>query len=347
MEDIESVIQRKIWTAEQLLLRAKEIVEKSKSLSPSIRKGISVTISDWSEDKVRKHIEAIREAVIYPIRHENKKKLESIGVDIEKIPEGIFDDTKLIDNIVAHFEDIKDISNQLADILIGERLIEGWLKESPDEIKQKLNDIVNAKSSFKDVLEKKIDQKFKYELLKRALENIEYLEDVNEILSDIEYVSSFGVLLDYSTPFKEFCENLDKARRKIEDILESYGISEDKIRQKINKKILSDACKDLEQLENECAERKRTLLDEWKLYASTLKSFGEEITEPPNILPELEKFVSSMKEKCLKHLGESGFRLLKFLRGEEEFPDDIEIKEIKKALEALRPIFLKSLREEG
>lgn len=53
-----------------------------------------------------------------------------------------------------------------------------------------------------------------------------------------------------------------------------------------------------------------------------------------------------MREKCLGHLGELGFKLLKFLRGEEEFPEDIEVEGIKKALEALRPLFLKSIKEE-
>ena len=346
MENIDDVIIRKIWTAEDLLPQAEEIVEKSKSLSPNKRKEISVTIGDWSEDRIKKHIETVREAVINPIRHKNKEKLKNIGVEIEKSPQEVFDDSKLIDKIATLYKNIKNIINQLTDILIDESLIERWLKESPDEVEQKLQDVVDAESSFKEIFEKEINEKFKSELLKRSLEDISFLESAEEIISNIEYLNSFGVLLGYTVEFEEFRDNLDTLSGKIKDIVEDFGISKGEIKQKIERKALSKACEIIEQLENECDAKKRKLLDEWKIYESTLKSFGDEIPEPPDTLPELEESVSSIKKRCLEHLGKSGFSLLKFLRGKEEFPDDITIGEIKKALEVLRPIFLKSLREE-
>ena len=86
------------------------------------------------------------------------------------------------------------------------------------------------------------------------------------------------------------------------------------------------------------------------MYASTLRTFGDEISELPNTLQDLKNSVSLMEKRCLEHLGDTGdtgIKILKFLRGEEEFPEDIEIKEIKKALEILRPILSKSLKEES
>lgn len=348
MEDsICDVINRKIWAVEELLSQAGEIVEKSRSLPPNKRKEISITISDWSEERVKRHIETAREAVINPIRHKNKEKIKNIGVDVQKIPQEVFDYSELINKIATLFEDIKNISNQLTDILIGEDLIERWLKESYDEVEQKLQNIVDAKPSFKEILEKEIDEKFKSELLKRSLDDVILLETAEEIISNVEYLKSLGVLLDYTTEFEKFRDNLDTLIGKINDIMEDFGISEDEIKQKIEGKAHSKAWEIIKQLENECISKKRKLLEDWEMYASTLRSFGDEISEPPATLPDLGISVSSMEKNCIGHLGDTGIKILKFLRGEEEFPEDIKIKEIKKALEVLRPILSKSLKEES
>ncbi|MHA1402093.1 MAG: hypothetical protein ACTSQE_17220 [Candidatus Heimdallarchaeaceae archaeon] len=95
-QDICDVINRKIWTVEELLSCVDEIVEKSRSLSPNKRKKISTTISDWSEDRVRKYIDTLKGAVINPLKHKNKEKLKEIGVNIEKIPENVFDNPELV-----------------------------------------------------------------------------------------------------------------------------------------------------------------------------------------------------------------------------------------------------------
>jgi len=78
-QDICDVINRKIWTVEELLSCVDEIVEKSRSLSPNKRKKISTTISDWSEDRVRKYIDTLKGAVINPLKHKNKEKLRDRG----------------------------------------------------------------------------------------------------------------------------------------------------------------------------------------------------------------------------------------------------------------------------
>lgn len=347
MKDIDDIIHRKIFAVEQILSQMKEIVKKSKSLSPSEIKEISITISDWSEDAVRKHIENLKELVVNPIRHKNKKKLENIGVNIEKISVNIFEDTELIDKIVLFSEKLKNIDDQLIDILLKEHLIERWVRDTPDKIELQLQEIVEAESSIKEIFQKNFDEKFKYELLKRILEDADFLNKAEEIISNIEYLNSFGVLLDPLDQFEEFCNISDYLSSKIKENIENNEISKEEVKQKIKGKTLSKASEIIKKIETECIEKKRKLLEEWKMYSSTLRSFDDEIQEPPDTLLELKKSVSLIRDKCLKHMGTPGFKLLKFLKGEEDFPDDIKLEEIKKALEALRPIFLKSLKEES
>lgn len=347
MEDICEVINRKIWTVEQFLSQTGEILEKSKSLSPTRKKEVMVTIADWSEDRVRRHVETVREAVVYPIRHENKRKLDKIGVCIDRLPEDVFDNTEMVNKVLDSFNGIKTIDHQLTDILTNERIIEKLFRDSPDEIEQKLQDILNAKSSLKGIVENGIDVKLRYELLKRSLEDVGFLEEADEILSNIEYLHSFGVLTDYTIEYEEFCQTLNQTSTTTREIIEDYGISRDEIQHKVGGKILSKAHNIMEQLENQYAEKRGKLFNEWRVYATTLKSLGEELPEPRNNLPELQERVNEARKRCLKYLGQRGFRLLKFLREEDNFPEKIDIAEVKKTLIVLRPMFLKGLSEES
>lgn len=352
-QDIGDIINRKIWTVEELQSGVDEIVEKSKSLSPNERKKISTTISDWSEDKVKKYIDILKEAVINPIKHKNKEKLKEIGVDIEKIPEKVFDNTELVNNIISLFKDIRNIDNKLTDILIEKQFIENWLRNVPDEIEQKLQEIVDAGSELKEIIEKDINEQFKHKLLTRVLEDTAFLEKTEEIISNIDYLTKFGILIDYSLQFDDLYRELNTLSRKISDIVDNFGISEEKIKQKVKKKAHSEVYKIIEQMEKDCAERKRRLIDELKIYLSILKSLDEEIPKTlsdiseleEKTIPELEEYVRNTKEISLDYLRESGIKLLSFLKGETDFPKDIQIDDIKRALKVLRPIFLKGIKE--
>jgi len=354
-QDIGDIINRKIWTVEEILSGVDEIVEKSKSLSPSERKKISTTISDWSEDKIKKYIDILKEAVINPLKHKNKEKLKKIGADIEKIPEKVFDNTILIDGIITLFKDIRNIDDKLTNILIEEQFIENWLRDIPDEIEQKLQDVVDAGSELKEIVEKEINEQFKHKLLTRVLEDVSFLEEAEEIISNVDYLTKFGILNDYSLPFEDLCGNLDTLSRKISDIIDNFEISEKEIKQRVEEKPYSEAREIIEQMEKDCAERKRGLIDELKIYLSILKSLEEEIPEAlgdiseleEKTIPELEEYVRKMKKRSLGYLRESGIKLLNFLKGEAGFPKGIKINEIKRTLDVLRPIFLKGIEEES
>lgn len=347
MEDVTDVIQRKIWTVEEFLSQLGEIKENAETLYPKEKEGIPGFLDDWSEEGVRKYLKEIEKAVKDPIRYKNKRRLEEIGVKIERIPEDIFEDTLGIDEILKLFEKIKNINENINEILITEVLLVSWLKEGTDSTKEKLEEIVNAKPAFKRVLESGVSEKLKSELLKRSIVDVNFLSKAENVVSKFTYLRDYEIVLEYESDFEKFCENLDETWSKIQQIQEDYGISKEAIKKSIKDKMLVEANELLKKMDEEYAGKKRKLLEEWHMYTSTLKSLGEEVLEPPESLRELEKAIEGLRTKCLEYLGESGLKLLKFFKGEEKFPEDVGIEEIKKALEALRPFFLKSLKEES
>jgi predicted nuclease with TOPRIM domain len=97
----------------------------------------------------------------------------------------------------------------------------------------------------------------------------------------------------------------------------------------------------------ECSKEKSKLLEEWKLYSTTLRSLGHEVMEPPRGLNELKEEIKKLQGECLSTLGEEGLKILRFLKGEGDFPDDISINGIRNSLKIIRPLFVKFLTEAG
>lgn len=342
MEDITKVVERKIWTADQLLSQLGEIKKKSESLSPEERMRIPGFSDDWSEEGVTKYVKEVGKAVEDPIKYKNKVRLEGIGVKTERISDDILGDTLGIDEILRFFQELKNIN----EILITEALLANWLKEGTDNTKEKLEGIVRAKPAFKRILESGVDKKLKSELLKRSIIDIGFLSKAEDVIAKFTNIRDYEVVLEYDGDFEKLYQNLGEAWAKLQQIQQTYGISEAEIKNLINGKALLDAAELLANMDKEYAEKKRKLLEEWNMYASTLKSFGEEVLEPPESPQELGNAIEGLRNRCLEYLGESGLKLLKFLKGEDEFPANVGIEEIRKALESLRPFFLKALKEE-
>jgi len=342
MEDITKVVERKIWTADQLLSQLGEIKKKSESLSPEERMRIPGFSDDWSEEGVTKYVKEVGKAVEDPIKYKNKVRLEGIGVKTERISDDILGDTLGIDEILRFFQELKNIN----EILITEALLANWLKEGTDNTKEKLEGIVRAKPAFKRILESGVDKKLKSELLKKSIIDIGFLSKAEDMIAKFTNIRDYEVVLEYDGDFEKLYQNLGEAWAKLQQIQQTYGISEAEIKNLINGKALLDAAELLANMDKEYAEKKRKLLEEWNMYASTLKSFGEEVLEPPESPQELGNAIEGLRNRCLEYLGESGLKLLKFLKGEDEFPANVGIEEIRKALESLRPFFLKALKEE-
>ncbi len=352
VENINDIIQRKIWTAEEISKKLDILIEKSRGISPKERKMLPTTITDWSEDKVKKFIGSLERAVTNPLRHKNKEKLKKIGISVERIPDDIFEDTELIDGILGHFKEIKNrIDESISNIVVKE--IEKWLIEIPENVIQQLQDILGIEAQLKEIMKKSkdLDEQFKRELIIRVLRDTSFIDDAEEVLSNIDYLNNSEISIDYSVKFEELIIDLNDLNEKINNLVDDFGLLEKEIKEKVKGKSHKDAQTLIEKMQNEYTREKERLIDEIKMYLSVLKSFGSETSEESELhektLPELQELLEEIKKKSLEHLDESGMRIFKFLRGEESFPVDIELDDVKKSLERLRPIFLKGLKEES
>jgi hypothetical protein len=347
MEDITKVVERKIWTADQLLSQFSKIKEKSGSLSLEEKTGIPTFSHDWSAEGVTKYVKEVEKAVKDPIKYKNKVRLGGIGVKTERVSDDILEDTLGIDEILRLFQALENVNESINEILITEAPLASWLEEGTDNTREKLEEILTAKPAFKRVLESGVDKKLKCELVRRSIIDVTFLSKAEDAIAKFANLRDYEVVLEYDGDFEKLYQNLGEVWAKIQQIQQTYGISEAEIKNLINGKALLDADELLGRMDKEYAEKKRKLLEEWNMYAATLKSFGEEVLEPLESPQELGNAIEGLRNRCLGYLGESGLKLLKFLKGEDEFPANVGMEEIKKALESLRPFFIKGTKGGG
>ncbi len=340
MEDLGDVIQRKTWTVEEFLSQLDELEEDAKRLSHEERERIPEFSGDWSEKSVRKHLSEVARAVKNPIKFKNKERLEQIGVRTDGIADDVLGDTSGLDKVVELFLEVREISESL---MPGDYLAI-WLKEGTESARQKLEEVVNAKPAFERVLGSEVIEELGSELLRRSMEDVSFLSEAETAILRFTRLDGFGVVLDWGSDSDEFLIGLKESWNGIQRIQEEYGVSREEIQEVLGGETLLETSSLLEKMDQEYSERKRKLSEEWQTYAITLESLGETVLEPPETLGELGEAIENLRNECLERLGESGLSLLRFIKGKDEFPD-IGIEEIKKALEALRPFFLKSLTE--
>jgi hypothetical protein len=192
-EELADVIQRKIWTAEEQLKATRDLANKANLLPKGAKKNIPVFTGDWSDDKIREFIERLKDSIINPLRHKNRKILEDIGITVKGIPEDIFDDSNGIEKINSHFASLKEVGESILDILIRNEILYGWLKEGTDNTIENLQEILNAKTAFQRILDSDIDEGIKDELLRRSITDRDFIQDAENTISQIKCVLSVSL----------------------------------------------------------------------------------------------------------------------------------------------------------
>lgn len=344
-EDVTDVIQRKIWTVEELIPKVNELTTKAKHLPESAKKNIPVFSDDWSEEGVKKFFEKFKESVRNPLRHKNRELLENRGIQTRDIPEELFDDSTSIQEVVSLFDNLKEFNETITTLLIKKEVLVAWIRESSGSAKENLQEILDAKAGFERIFNSPVEEKIKVELIQGSLVDRSFIASAEDVISKIKSITEYGVSIEYKEGFEEFKTNLDNVFQKLETMQDEYNIPKGEICTLLNGKLLQDAEKLLDKKLKECSEKKIRLLEEWKMYSATLKSIGHDVAATPQGLEELEEAVKNLKTECMNTLGGNGLSLITFLKGEGDFPDEISKDDIKRVLGVLRPMFVRFVRE--
>ncbi len=340
IEETINLIQRKIWTAEELLPELEPIKENLDRLTSAQRKRIPIFPNDWSETGVKKYIKEVQAAIAEPIKYANRKKLEAIGLKTEGISEDVLANTKGIDEILAICRDIQEI-NGIGEELVAESLLTSWVKEGIDNTKANLKEITNAKSAFKRLTESEIDITLKSDLIRKALADATTLSECDETIVKTTYLSEFGIDLIYKGDLEKYSEQIGKVRDLVQQIQHEFGVSKEELIKIMKKKNLSKLVEVLGRQHLEYSKEKISLIEECNLYSYTLSSLGQIVPSLPESLKELRKGAEQLKNRCQELLGESGLALITFFKEGGKFPEEIKIEDVQRTLEILRPFFLK------
>jgi len=269
--------------------------------------------------------------------------LEDNGVKVKGIPEDIFDDSESLDKIA---ENLKKVNEKMAKLITEKEMINAWLREGTPAALENLGEILNAKGAFQRILESDTEESLKDELLIKCIQQRDFIEKAEEIISQINLIKGYGIDTKYEGTLEALQMQLSGLKAKLEELENEYKIPRSEVTAAVEGKALSEADETLKRKIEEYSKKKAKLREEYRMYSSTLKSLGFDVQVEPQGLHDLGKAVEELKQESIKALGDQGFSILQFLKGEGEFPKKISQESMKKTLEILRPFFLKALKEE-
>lgn len=341
-EDIRYVIQKKIGIAEEKLKEARSLAGKAIKLSEDERKNIPTFLGDWSERGLSEFFEQIKESVKKPLKHKNRKLLEDNGVEVKGICEGILDDSESVEGIA---ENLKKVDKRIAKLIVEKEMINCWLIQGVPATLENLNEIIVAKGAFQCIMESDTEESLKEDLLTKCVQQRDFVEEAEKIISQLKLIKGYGVDVKYERNLESLQMWLSESKEKIEELEKEYKIAQSEVIASLQGKALSEADETLKKKIEEYSIKKTKLQEEYRMYSSTLKSLSFEVQDEPEGVHDLAKVVEDLKQESINALGDQGFSILQFLKGEGEFPREISPENMKKTLEILRPFFLKSLKE--
>jgi len=343
-ESVGERINKSLWTVDNFIKEAKELLNKAQKLSLKERSELPKFIGVWKEDEIERHLERLKEAIDEPRIASSRKLLEKIGISTKAIPKDILEETEKIEDITSLFYDLKEKIGEVANVLIKREIIIKWLMEGLLEAKNKLESAVDTATGFKRLLNlENLSGKLKEKFLERAFEDSRSISDAEELNLQIGYIKEYGIVTEYrDEDLKEFSEQCKKTYQYLKKFENEYQLLINEVKEWIGSKDLREVCTVLADKETEVFREYAKLKKEWRELSDIL---GEESPEPKGI-PNLRARIKELEERCNEILGENGQKLLNFLRGKTEFPDELSKEQLKEALKILRPFITISFRGE-
>ena len=343
--NIPDLIQRRMWTADTLMTQIKTLLIKASSLDNQAKKNVPKFAGDWSGENFALFVEKLNDSVRNPIRHRNRAMLEELGIQTKGIPDEILEDTSGALDFTHQLGEL-DSSTTLVKFAIGKGIVSDWIREGFASSCERLRQMSITQKGLESIIADCPDIPLRDGLLVRSIQDPSYVGDAQDIVSRVKYMSARGIQIPVENSFEKAIVDLNDLWKILWKLSDEFGISDSEIDEITKGRQLGQVRSLLEEKATQVTREKAKLEDEWLLYAEALTSVESELPEMPQKMVELREGVDRLEKECLDTLGSGGMAVLAYLKGESEFPDTLTLVELKRSIEVLRPLFMKSLRKE-
>lgn len=343
-EGVTDKIRKAVLTAEYLVSEADNLADRSNILSAKEREMLPKFKGLWKEKEIRKYLKQLEEALKKPRVYRSRKLLEEVGLTSDGISSDVLETTEEIKKIASRLAQLNDIGGLLP-TLEDARTVSRWLNDDLTVTIEKVDAIIEAKEAFRRLLNLgNLNDTTKNSFIKLAFEDLSSIQQAEELDSRIAILRNYGVDCNETEEnLQSFLDSCGQVYETISELETVYQISTGEIETLVRSKSLAEA---ESAITNKLEETKRQyvkLETEWLELTHTLKSLGQETPPQPQGVLEMQTSILELEVKCRESLGESGQKLLSFLIGKCEFPEELSNDEIKIALERLRPFIVKGL----
>jgi len=184
------------------------------------------------------------------------------------------------------------------------------------------------------------------ELIRRAVSDPENLATAQGTAKQIESVQQYGIAVPVSDSVASFEATVTAVGEDLLTLQSQFPEQLESLRPSLEDLPLAVAHKTVGAEVKRCVLERNTSLAEWQRLERTLHLLG--ISRPeaaaPRTLTGLKEQIQDFRMPCSAKVGEEGMSLLAFLHGDADFPSDLTLDTIKRALLSLRPLIVVSSR---
>lgn len=344
--NLEARLHTATATVDILLRRARKLRDRALPLAKTALIDMPQFDDDFSEDGLVGHLDALDEWIRNPVRIRNRAILAGLGIATDSLPSELLDDSEGIDATADAFRDLKESKHAAFPLLLERGLIASWLREGLPATAKKLALLGKAREGFSRLIEYKIPDRLRDEMVVRVAADLTYLSTAEELVRRAQVLNEMGCVWAPDASPDDVNIAVDAAYRNVATLRELTGTGDSAFDELVNGKELRIAADVLKQAASEKEVLRSKLLEEWKSLsdAARILNVPSASSAPPRSIPSLEREVEVLRDECLRMLGDDGMLILKFLRGEADFPRGFTKEQIEHALMVLRPTLTKALK---
>jgi hypothetical protein len=333
---------------DDLCRKAKSIHDRASRLDEGQQAEMPPFSGPWTKNAILVHLERINEWVRTPVRAANRRRLEDIGIQGDIHPD-VLDDSDSVDDIVCDVQQISSACQFLKPYLMQDECLPVWLSKGIAEAKRRLTLVKNSLESYKRLYSTHLAPKHLEELMKKAVLEPEKLTLAHATATKINSVTRCGIVLPESEDVEKLEAVLTAVSGDLSTLQTQFPEQIDSLLPTLNALLLSEAQTILAAKVVECTKARDALMTEWQRLHRALCLLGA--SQPDAASPQtttgLRQQIESFREQCRATVGEEGMCLLAFLQGDAEFPTDLTLDAIRKALVSLRPLIVISPKRGG
>jgi len=326
--------------------KAEKLTTQAESIGVEYQQDLPTHSADWSSEAVNNYLSQLESAVNDPRISQARSTLKNLGLgetQIKTIPDDKLEDASKIQNICDTYDELVDeFGAEFVDFLVDEGVLLEWIQNHELDLVQDRIDVVGDTKVSELHSLSNISNEITQLYLRGYLDNSRNITSAQDLDRKIKTLSELGINTAYNGDFDRYERLINDTENYYTQLESDFGYPESELRDWVDGEDLEDARDTLQTKHDEAGTKRTELREEIQEYCELLKKEAPD----EDAIPALVEHLDELQEELAEELGDTGERLLRYLRGEDvKLPDDSDSDDLIQGIKRIQPFIRNQLSE--